>query len=57
MLGLTLRNVHCAQAVLQLKFNNSFIPISLQRYVSKYINRFEPYLELNKCILNVYIFY
>ncbi len=47
ILGLILRNVHCAQVVLQ---------ISLERYVSKYVNRFELYLVWNKCIL-IYNFF
>ncbi len=30
-----------------------FISVRLERYVSKYVNRFELYLVWNKCILNI----
>ncbi len=53
-----LRNVHCAQVILQIKFNYVFISAGLERSnVSKYVNRFELYLIWNKCILHtVYYF-
>ncbi len=52
ILGLILRNVHCAQVVglLQIKFNYNF---DISKSVSKYANRFEPYLVWNKCILKI----
>ncbi len=38
ILGLILRNVHCAQVALQIMLNYIFyISVSLKRYVSKYV--------------------
>ncbi len=45
ILGLILRNVHCAQIVIII-----FTSVSLERYVIKYVNRFKLYLVCNKCI-------
>ncbi len=55
ILGLILRNVDCAQVVLQIYLNLTFISVSLEQYVCKYV-RFKLYLEWNKCILNKFIF-
>ncbi len=37
--------------------SKGFISVSLERYVSKYVNRFEQYLVWNKCILYINIFF
>ncbi len=39
-----LRNVYCAQVVLQTSLIKVFISVSLEQYVTKYVNRFELYL-------------
>ncbi len=59
ILSLLLRNVHCAQVVLQIKLNYYyfFISVSLKRYVSKHVNRFKIYVLWNKCILNILLFF
>ncbi len=57
ILGLILRNVHCAQVALQNSLIIIFISVSLEQYVSKYVNRFELYLVWNKCVLNILLFY
>ncbi len=47
ILGLILRNGHCAQVILQIKYTGNFLfLISLDRHVSiyRYVNRFELYL-------------
>ncbi len=43
ILGLILINVHCAQIMI-------CISVSLERYVSKYLNRFELYLVLKDAL-------
>ncbi len=57
ILGLILRNVHCAQVALQNSLIIIFISVSLEQYVSKYVNRFKLYLVWNKCVLNILLFY
>ncbi len=44
ILGLILRNVHHAQLICQVKFHYNFISVSLELFLSKYVNRFELYL-------------
>ncbi len=39
-----LRKLYCAQVVLQTSLIKVFISVSLEQFVTKYVNRFELYL-------------
>ncbi len=50
--------MNCAQVVLQIKLNSIFfISVSLEVYVSKYVNRFELFLYEIHLFEYIYNFY